>query len=43
MNGAAKIGDVMHLPLITQCMQKLPENYVECQDQSSIRHEGDAN
>ena len=28
MNGFAKIGDVLHLPLNTQRMQKLTENYV---------------
>ena len=28
MNGVAKIGDVLHLPLNTQRMQKLTENYV---------------
>jgi len=28
MNGVAKIGDVFHLPLNTQRMQKLTENYV---------------
>ena len=28
MNGLAKIGDVLHLPLNTQRMQKLTENYV---------------
>jgi len=28
MNGVAKIGDVMHLPLNSQRMQKLTENYV---------------
>ena len=28
MNGIAKIGDVLHLPLNTQRMQKLTENYV---------------
>jgi hypothetical protein len=28
MNGFAKIGDVHHLPLNTQGMQKLTENYV---------------
>ena len=28
MNGVAKVGDVLHLPLNTQRMQKLTENYV---------------
>ena len=28
MNGFAKIGDALHLPLNTQRMQKLTENYV---------------
>ena len=28
MNGVAKLGDVLHLPLDTQRMQKLTENYV---------------
>ena len=28
MNGLAKIGDVRHLPLNSQRMQKLTENYV---------------
>ena len=28
MNGVAKLGDVLHLPLNTQRMQKLTENYV---------------
>ena len=28
MNGLAKVGDVLHLPLNTQRMQKLTENYV---------------
>ena len=28
MNGFAKLGDVLHLPLNTQRMQKLTENYV---------------
>ena len=28
MNGFAKIGDMLHLPLNTQRMQKLTENYV---------------
>ena len=28
MNGFAKMGDVLHLPLNTQRMQKLTENYV---------------
>ena len=28
MNGFAKIGDVLHLPLNSQRMQKLIENYV---------------
>ena len=28
MNGFAKIGDVLHLPLNTQRMHKLTENYV---------------
>ena len=28
MNGVAKMGDVLHLPLNTQRMQKLTENYV---------------
>lgn len=28
MTGVAKLGDVLHLPLNTQRMQKLTENYV---------------
>lgn len=36
MNGLAKVGDVLHLPLNSQRMQKLTENYVVSNVQAKL-------
>ena len=32
MNGAAKIGDILHLPLNSERLRKLTENYISSND-----------